>query len=94
MNEIYVYIGMGIAIYVSGITRAILYSKRRLWTVLFTIVGLFGTLALLFAVGFIWPYQNGRLPEGAIIPSLLVSFYAGMKHSGLLRNHVARLIRK
>ena len=81
MKEIDVYLGLGIASYLFGITRAIVRSKKRWWTVFFMIVGLLGTLAVLFVVGLIWPYQNGSaLPEDAIIGGLLVSLFAGLRH--------------
>jgi hypothetical protein len=83
MKATFVYIGLFVAFYLFGIARAIVQSKKRLWTVFFTIVGLLGPLALLFAVGLIWgPYLEGPLPGGAfaILPGMLVSHYAATKH--------------
>ena len=53
-------------------------SNKRWKTVLFTIVGLAGTLAAFYVLSLIWPYASDVLGHAVLIPMLLVSAFVAI----------------
>src|SRR3954463_2411862 len=96
MKAGHVYVGVSVAFCLFGVSWAIMRSMKRLWTVFFAIVGLLGTLALLFVVGLIWGhYREGALPGGAfaILPGMMVSCFAATPHMARINGlGVSRII--
>jgi hypothetical protein len=67
-------------VYLALVIWAVVESKRRWMTLLWTVAGLVATLGLFFAAAEIWPDLTEVFAHMALIPSLLISALVGVNH--------------